>query len=159
MYLLMITTSWDILQDTFSSETKWNELWESPWVGCAHVMGVSFLSQTEMERCVPLCGVRMPMRWNDVYPYEGWRCPCDGCIILLYVESWDDVVLQMILLSSMSLWLSTGGRAPNGWALVGVWDPLLYCLRVRFTCNPNCDVKGTGRLHHMWKIINVYCNN
>jgi hypothetical protein len=24
---------------------------------------VSFLSETEMERCVPLCGVRMPMRW------------------------------------------------------------------------------------------------
>jgi hypothetical protein len=27
-----------------------------------HEMGVSFLSETEMERCVPLYGVRMPMR-------------------------------------------------------------------------------------------------
>jgi hypothetical protein len=47
----------------------------------AHEMGVSFLSETEMERCVPLCGVKMPMRWvcrsslrlrwNDVCPYVG----------------------------------------------------------------------------------------
>jgi hypothetical protein len=38
-------------------------------------------------------------------------------------------------------------------------DPLLYCLSVRFAFNPNCDVKGTSRPHHMCKVINVYCYN
>ena len=38
------------------THTEWVGLWESPWVGCAHEMGVSFLSKTEMECCVPLCG-------------------------------------------------------------------------------------------------------
>jgi hypothetical protein len=39
------------------------------WGEDAHEMGVSM--------CMPLCGVRMPMRWvcplrwNDVYPCEG----------------------------------------------------------------------------------------
>jgi hypothetical protein len=39
------------------------------------------------------------------------------------------------------------GCAPNGCALVGVSDPLLYCTRVRPACNPNCNIKGTGRSH------------
>ena len=99
---------WLQLRETYSrTQTEWVILWENPWVGCAHEMGVSFLFETEMERCVALwredaheMGVLFSLRWrwNDVYPYEGWRSPCDGFTVLLCAESWDDVILQMILL-------------------------------------------------------------
>ena len=159
--------------------------WVCPWDVCVVPLW------TKMKRCVPLCGVRMPMRWvcRSSLDWDETMCtPVWGeganvmgvrqtldwvvmtCGLLPCGLSWVrlEMVLQMILLwtqwdrdllSRTSLWLSTGGRASSRWALVDVWDPLLYCLRVRFTYNPNCDVKGTCRLHHMWKIINVYCNN
>jgi hypothetical protein len=36
-------------------------------------------------------------------------------------------------------WLSTRGCV----------DLLLYFISVIFSCNPNCDVNGTGQPHHM----------
>jgi hypothetical protein len=46
----------------FLSETKM-ERCVPVWGEKAHELGVWFLSEKKMECCVPLCGVRKPMSW------------------------------------------------------------------------------------------------
>jgi len=152
--------------------------WGILCVECFHEVGLWFLSEMKMEQCVPLYGVMNPMSWvccSLWYEVETmWYSKWSSCEM-----RWDRDIL-----SRMSLWMSTTGCDPSGWALVSVcpddspmrhseinicwlrrpcgwaqvemslvvlWDPLLYFPRVKLTCNPICDVKGTGRPHHKVK--------
>ena len=114
---------------SFSSGLSWDDLWESPCVGCAHVLGVPMWwvcvrLWTELWWHVVSCFVLL---WTKLSQLE-----MVSCLVLLWTKlSRIEMVLQMVLLwtqlsdllSRTSLWLSIGGCVPSGWELVDMWIP------------------------------------
>jgi len=119
---------------SFSFGLSWDDV--CPCVGCAPDFG---LSCYDVWSLVYSSGLSWDeLRWSlSLYSYGlSW-------VGLRWFSRWYSCGLSWVdLLRGTSLWLSTGGRVTNGWALVDVWDSCYIVLRVRFTCNPNLWCKG-----------------
>ena len=195
----MITTAWDILEDTDLRwvcgsylRQSWNVVMasslqrvekKSKWLSC-----VMQWERRSVELDVPMAehnaNVWIPIElgassWDkdedNVLASSEQRVEMMNSRWLFYVMQWKRRFVEWTclwmsigehdpsdwaLVSVALLWDSVRyryghpcGCGPIGWALVGVWDPLLYCSRVILTCNPNYHGKGIG-----WPHLNVKYN-